>query len=676
MENNRANLPFLVMLFFVAAGLYFRLKGLGKWSFTNDEYYLAQSVRHILETGLPEFKCGGYYVRGLLYQYLVAPFIAMGSNPEWTFRLVPFFSHVIALPGLYKLSTRVSGKFVALVMVSVFSLSTIEIEISRFARMYLPFQALFIWYLYFLYRAIIEKDSRAYPWMFALSFVSPFIFEGGIFLTILNFLPFIKAEKISLKFLGISVFIFAFSYFYLSFDFRHFPHGLSGNWPSDIPMPTNEEGGRIYKPYLLIAGFLNNPLWILPFLLPLVLSVKAAFQISRNSELILIAKLSLILCLLFSVFNLFTLVAVVILVVLLLDLLEPGRLKSGLLKALVLPVAVNISFWLIYGLANPGDYGPLAVLLSGGHVENLIEVIFNKVPAGLQFVSNLLNLFLVLFYPIIGLLGILYVWLKVYPLIILALGAFILFSLYFMIQKADDRYCGYRFLFAVFIINAVMVGILSIDTGTRFTFFLYPVFLLLAIDSIKQLSDRFLRDESAAKVATLCIFCSIFVMSKDFNLNHILNIDSEKVNFRQTYTKQYTGHYILRRDYRGVAEFINKEASDEDIIISTLHPVLYYTDKADYVFFGHEFANFSHYIACEGKKDLWTNRPLIYRKELLFDLVDNAKRDVWIVLNIKHPRNDEVEVLNKYRSDVYYTARDGILGVIKINRAAYNAVSH
>ena len=39
----------------LAVGIYFRLKGLGKSPLAIDEYYIASSVRNILEHGLPQF---------------------------------------------------------------------------------------------------------------------------------------------------------------------------------------------------------------------------------------------------------------------------------------------------------------------------------------------------------------------------------------------------------------------------------------------------------------------------------------------------------------------------------------------------------------------------------------------------------------------------------------------
>jgi hypothetical protein len=663
-------IAFWAVMIIAAVGIYFRLKGLGKWSFTNDEYYLAQSVRHILERGLPEFKCGGYYTRGLLYQYVMTPFIAMGFSPEWSFRLVPFFAHVIALPGLYKLSTKVSGKFVALIIVAVYSVSTLEIEISRFARMYLPFQALFIWYLYFLHRAIVDKDSRAYPWMLILSFVGLLTFEGGIFLTLLNFLPFLKAEKIRLKYLIFCMIIFLFGYFYLTIDFRNLSQGLANNWPPDLPMLPTGGGGKIYKPYLFVAGLLKKPVWMLLFVPPVLFSGWGAFQILRNSGFNLITRLSLILCLLFSLSNLFMMIGMVIIILMLFDLVEPKQLKSDLLKTLVIPILVNLIFWIIYGLANSGEYGPLAVLSSGGHVERLIEKLFNKIPGELQIISNSLNLLLVLFYPLIGLLGIFYKWLMVYPLILLALGAFLVFNSYFLIPKGDGRYAGHRFLFAVFILNVMMVGSLNIGTGTRYTFFIYPVFLLLALVGIKQLSEKFLGSGLTSKIATLGVFMSIFVVSNDFSLKHLLHIDSAKINFRQVYNPYLTTHFIMRRDYKGVAEFIKAHTKEGDLVISGHQTLHYYTKRVDYILFGNKNAQFPAYTACRGKKDRWTNTALIYKTDQLLDLIEHSKTTVWIVVNIAEPRYDEAKAIQRYRDKLFFTAQDGILGVFKLDKDA------
>ena len=61
----------LVILIIVFTGILVRLVGLGTHPFSIDEYYLFKSINLIIEKGLPEFLCGGYYVRGILLQYIL-----------------------------------------------------------------------------------------------------------------------------------------------------------------------------------------------------------------------------------------------------------------------------------------------------------------------------------------------------------------------------------------------------------------------------------------------------------------------------------------------------------------------------------------------------------------------------------------------------------------------------
>ena len=91
---------YAIMLLALIGGVYFRLKGLGKPPFAIDEYYIATSVQNILKHGLPQFECGGYYVRGLLLQYLAVPFFKYGSNDEFFFRLITVFFNLLTVPAL------------------------------------------------------------------------------------------------------------------------------------------------------------------------------------------------------------------------------------------------------------------------------------------------------------------------------------------------------------------------------------------------------------------------------------------------------------------------------------------------------------------------------------------------------------------------------------------------
>src|SRR5919109_300710 len=229
---------YVLMGLALAAGTYFRLKGLAKSPFGIDEYYIASSVRNILQHGLPQFDCGGYYTRGLLLQYLVAPLFKYGSNDELYFRLITVISNLLAIPALYLLGQRIAGKVVACFVVVLFSVSVWETEMARFARMYAPFQMLFAWYLYFLYKALILKDAAARKWMYWVSFISIFVYEGAIFLVILNFIPLIvDAKKIRLSEYFASIIIFTIAYQFITTAWEGL--GAQNYLPTDLPAPTD-----------------------------------------------------------------------------------------------------------------------------------------------------------------------------------------------------------------------------------------------------------------------------------------------------------------------------------------------------------------------------------------------------------------------------------------------------
>ena len=67
MKQGRPTAAFWVpMALLVAAGVWFRINGLGKSPLAEDEYYLLAAIRNLLDHGVPAFECGGYYTRGLL----------------------------------------------------------------------------------------------------------------------------------------------------------------------------------------------------------------------------------------------------------------------------------------------------------------------------------------------------------------------------------------------------------------------------------------------------------------------------------------------------------------------------------------------------------------------------------------------------------------------------------
>lgn len=155
------------------AGIFVRLNGFDSFGFSSsDEYYIIKSVKNILQRGLPEFETGGYYVRGILYQYLSAGLLLIGVKDVAALRIITILFNILSVPALYLIAKRIINPTAALIVCFLFIFSVWEIEYSRVARFYTPFQAIFLWYVYFLMKVILDKEYKSYKWLYLLSILS------------------------------------------------------------------------------------------------------------------------------------------------------------------------------------------------------------------------------------------------------------------------------------------------------------------------------------------------------------------------------------------------------------------------------------------------------------------------------------------------------------------------
>ena len=166
----------------ILLGFLIRIKGLGTWTLALDEYYVIKSVQNILQHGLPQFPNGGYYERGILMQYMIAPLLSLGIKPELAGRIFPLLANLAAFPAVYLIARKVGNKTVATIVIVIFSFSIWEVEFARFIRMYAFFQAITVWYIYFALKFFETRNYKNYYWMLGLSALSILVFAGSIFL--------------------------------------------------------------------------------------------------------------------------------------------------------------------------------------------------------------------------------------------------------------------------------------------------------------------------------------------------------------------------------------------------------------------------------------------------------------------------------------------------------------
>ena len=450
------------LLIVILAGLYFRLKGLGKWPLAEDEYYLVKSVENILKSGLPRWESGGYYVRGLFNQYLTACLFLTGLKPEFASRIIPVVFNLITLLPLFVLSKKVSTKSLGILVIILFCFSVWEIEIARFARMYSAFQMIFTFYMLSLYKTLVENDVASRKWMYILSSFSVIVFEGGIFLTILNFVEIFWNGRIKLKSLIISALIFIAAYSFLTYNFRFL--GAIYPFPTDVQLPFNQKSEMFKLPSLLLIPLLKSQFWTAVFALLSLYTLYVIYKIFKSAKIHSYMKVSLVVLLVLSIFNLFGLILISIILSLLSNKYSSNDLKNKVFRISITPVVLNLFFWIIFCFST-----------------NSLEHFSGEFNSG----SLIKETFVVLFrYPD------LWWWLKIFLETIpyFTVTAFLLlFVNYFIIvfNKHSDQ-SNIKFIYFILIIVITIITALSVNIETRYTFFIFPLILLLHNDFFNE----------------------------------------------------------------------------------------------------------------------------------------------------------------------------------------------
>ncbi|MCK4271218.1 glycosyltransferase family 39 protein [bacterium] len=639
-----------IMVLAVGIGIYVRMKGLGKWPLAVDEYYIAKSVENILEHGVPRYECGGYYVRGILYQYLVAPFLLFGSNAEFSLRIIPVFSNLLSIPAIYWFGKKLSGVVVACLSVAFFCFSIWEIEFARFARMYAPFQTVFLWYLVFFYRVFVENEEQSTKWLYLLSFLSIFIHEGGIFLTALTFLLVLcKNRKRRQKNVLISLAILVFAFIYLHIDFRHL--GTMTYLPEGVSLSYVRTSDNL-SPFILFQTMSSNTVWIILSVIPISLALYAVYKVMKSKVSNVIPKLCFCTLIFLSLFNLYGLVIALLVVFLLSN--NISSIKKYLFKYCMIIIGINFLFWMVYGLTT----SKWELFL-----ENTQSSPFGK-------------LLVILFdYPDVF-EKIIYTWLQAIPISTFMACAFILFGVVEAFTKPlEDRLC-YRFLCLIVAISCLFVSVVQTPyQTTRYTFFLYPVVILLVMGSISKFSLIIAGNTKNTKMFLILLFSIIFfIFSEDFNIYHMRKIDSKEVNFRMVYNRDRSVHYYPRLDYRTPARLINENIDDGQIVISTVTCPDFYLNRLDYFYMDSRNEGFLRSVACSDIRDVWTNSKLIYEEDALWDIVDNQPTVVWLItqsINNKYwLQKISEKIFHKYHNYRFGCGVDGMIEVYKIGSSS------
>ncbi len=639
----------------IAIGAWARLKGLGEASLAVDEYYLVEAVRNIQRVGVPEWLCGGYYTRGLVHQYLSAALLSTGMfSGEIAIRLPSVLAGVATVVGGYLLALRIGGRNIALIVGMILCVSLWEVEYARFGRMYALYQALTVFYALVAVEFLDEGKRKSFWWMLALGGIGVLSHEGGILLVAFTIIAaLIRPRDLSVAQLFAGVALLVAAAIFLVTDFRFM--GVQNQYSEVLLATVTDSQGD--------AGIVDLPrLFPLSFVLRIVLLLFACAATAWLARRYCSGRER-------SVWT--RILATCVLAAFFISLALQLYLFAVLLCACALTLRLLEWQVIVRGDFRWPAIATVVVLVGGGAAGAMLgtesagtgagEGVVALLKAGLRYP----DFFLKVWAPWKGIFPVLGA--AVLVIAILATGVAL------SGKRRDAGRRAYVLLFGI--VLTLLAGMAIAHQpyyATRYTFFLYPLCIVLLAQGAVILAERF----ATGRVATALPFFlvgTVYLVSGDFNLSHLSRVDEPEFLYRTGYGVEEQEHLNRRWDFRSVADVINAEARPEDVVISAVYPVLpYYSDRVDIAYLDRSSQRIWAVSGCGGDRDLWSNLPLKFDPDDLRRTIVDATVPVWIVvMTDRHPAQTaiEAELLSKYAGSEVFRSIDGYLALLRIPRA-------
>lgn len=623
------------------AGAFFRFWDLHGAPLAVDEYFFGTSILNIVERGLPEFACGGFYTRGVLIQYLSVPLVHLGASLEFATRFWPAVASLLSIVAVWKIGRLAGGLKTAAIAVTLVSLSVWEIEFARFGRMYAPFQAVFLWYVYLQLLHLIRGSNKARWSYLALSAVSIFVYAGASFLLAFNFLALVWAGKRwSVSHLVVATVLLIFGVGFFALDHRHL--GV----PPEAAQPVTETEAASSLP-INIPVLPDSTLPILLF--GLIATVYLVFRYrsdirALHPSIIYWAVAALAMC-----FGLFSLAAGLGLAGLLLRLPTPLSPAVREKSTPVLLLIVLCCGWI--------------ALLLALYVMNDVTLLAS-IKGVLNYTFNFPDLYHYVLRP----------WLQAIPvtavIMTLLAGLQVWASLAPHHRGCDDEHSVQRYVAGALILLVMLAALFKQPyTITRYTYFLYPLVLVLASITVVHWSSALFKNPRLRLVGTIVPIALLSGVAEDFRIGHLLRINEPEIRYRTAYNNELGAHYYPRWDFRAAAFFVNERLSASDNVIVFDQPLPHYLDRTSGIYIRSETKKYSMIEGCSGTRDLWSNAPLLGTENEVRKLISQTEGDVWLIMRTDaYTGRDPLEssLPKEYRLEPSFVTHDRNLVVYRL----------
>jgi len=589
----------------VAVGAVARFWAIGRWPVSYDEYLIGKSVRNVLSEGLPRMLDGGYYGRGILLQYLLAGMRLTGLGEELSLRLVPAIFNLAGLPAIYLLARRVSGRSAAWMAVAAYALSAWEIEFSRFARMYAPFQTIFLWFAYFLYRLLVQREERFRTHLYLLALVGIFVHESSVLLAVLLFLPIVLAGRgAKARDLLLSLAVLAATCYVNAIDFRRLGAGAAAGGSHVLRRGL----GKLLTPTVLAVPAVSQGAWLMVVALLAGLAGLAILVTLRQKDLPARVRWVLVACVVLACCNLFAAMTLLVLFAFLAAWLRRGEISLRSARWPIIALTASALSWGAYVLGHPGTR---AIPGGNGALLLLTSPLFSwpAVPGRL-----------------------LLPWIGVLPVFCAMSALLLVCDAAIAFYARNGKNGGLRPIGMVLVLGIAFVAVVRTPyVSTRYSFFLYPLLLVADAAALENLTKRWAPPRAAAAVFLACA-AAFLLLSEDVRAARLFRVATPQTNFRLADSWFDLNHYIPRVDYRTPAEFIRANRAAGDTVLSLALPLDFYLDRPLEAFYlAREDAEFRNHFDPRTGCDRWSGARIIVDQESLFRFVDEHQGTLWLV---------------------------------------------
>jgi hypothetical protein len=167
---------------------------------------------------------------------------------------------------------------------------------------------------------------------------------------------------------------------------------------------------------------------------------------------------------------------------------------------------------------------------------------------------------------------------------------------------------------------------------TRYTFFLYPLVLVLGIGVLWSFFAGRVRSASFANALAGVSAFGVFVTTEDFNVDHLLHMDRPSAAMRAAMSGSLAEHFVGRGDDSALVGWLDASVvPNRDIVITGYHVLDYYYPNVAYFFVDERDDAFGEWSCRRGTIERWTNKPMLHTIDALEGAIPEGGRAFVVV---------------------------------------------